>query len=129
MERVHRIRQYRFSKRSHVLSLRRNLLQDIEENTHLEYFPVNSSLCTHVHKHLRVSGWCDKLSDQPFVSAVGEIKGFKPLKMPMDNDALNLYLSLCESQAFVSFLALPSSCHIFICTPNTSIHSQTEGFS
>lgn len=60
----------------------------------LEYFPVNSSLCPHVHKHLQVSGCCNKLSDQPFVSAVGEIKGFKPFKMQMDNDALN-FISHC----------------------------------
>lgn len=62
----------------------------------LEYFPVNSSLCPHVHKHLQVPVWCNKLPDQPFVSAVGKIKGFKPLKMQTGNDVFNLYLSLCE---------------------------------
>lgn len=87
----------------------------------LEYPPVKSSLCPHVHKHVQVPVWCDKLPDQPFVSAVGGIKGFKPLKMQTANDALNLYPSLCEIQAFVSFFALASSGHIFVYTPNTSI--------
>lgn len=42
---------------------------------------------------------------------------------------LRSHPSLCEIQAFVSFFVPASPGHVFVYTPNTSIHSETKGFS
>lgn len=84
---------------------------------------MHSCLSPHVHTHLQVSVWCDKLLDQLFDSVVGETKGFQTFEIKTDNDAPYV-ISLMVWNSGIPLILHSSLIEPYFCIYSNDIHIQ-----